>query len=318
MKSKAICIIGAELLSFWKKQTDPSDLLKSGLSEEFLDEPLLTDHVKTEGYLTVALKVRPCALVTIPAELPDAAKLGKEIDTLCAEDLRRVTEASVEKKPLLIPKLRSRIQESFRKVVLSSASYKAHMTWSRKLSLQTMDVEVRPSIHELYLFMNPTLEKQLKKLSELKASTRKLAFSKGLILTRTNLAYAEELSADYLHTVGNLLGYPPCCMKAYSDDRLGNRVNAETRASVQLRETDEATRQSSVYAYFARNFFPCHPQCQNAIEIGRSAFQRLSDIDPKLGGIYFECMRKNAETVMEYPELTRQYRQKMEKTVTDS
>ncbi len=305
-------------MSFWKKQTDLSDLLKGGLSEEFLNESLLTDHVKTEGYLTVALKARPCALVTIPAELPDGAELGKEIDTMCAEDLRRITEAPIEKKPFLIPKLRSRIRESFRKVVPSSASYKAHMNWSRKLSLQTMDVEVRPSIHELYLFMNPTWEKQLKKLSELRASARKLAVSKGLIQTRTTLAYAEELSADYLHTAGNLLGYPLCCVRAYSDDRLGNGVNAETRASMQLRQTDEATRQSSVYAYFARNFFPCHPQCQNAIEIGRSAFQRLSDVNPKLGAIYFECMRKNAETIMEYPELTRQYRQKMEKTVTDS
>ena len=46
--------------------------------------------------------------------------------------------------------------------------------------------------------------------------------------------------------------------------------------------------------------------------------QRLSDVNLKLGAIYFECMRKNAETVMEYPELARQYRQKMEKTVTDS
>jgi hypothetical protein len=107
-------------------------------------------------------------------------------------------------------------------------------------------------------------------------------------------------------------------VKAYSDDRQGNKVNAETRASVQLGQMDEATRQSSVYAYFARNFFPCHPQCQNAIKIGTSTFQRLSDVDPKLGAVYFECMRKNAEAIMEYPELTRHYRQKMEKTVTDS
>ncbi len=306
------------MLSFWKKQTDLSDSLKSGLSDELLNEFLLTDHVKTEGYLTVALKVRPCALITIPAELPNGAELGKEIDTICADDLRRVTEAPVEKKPPLILKLRSRIQESFRKVVLTSDSYKAHMNWSRRLSLQTMDVEVRPSIHELYLFMNPTVEKQLRKLRELRASARKDAFSKGLVRTRANLAYAEEMSAEYLNSAGNLLGYPPCCIKAYADDRLGNGVDAETRASMQLGQIDEASRHSSVYAYFTRDFFPCHPQCENAIEIGRRAFQRMSDVNPKLGALYSECMRKNAATVMEYPELTRQYRRKMEKTVTDS
>jgi hypothetical protein len=292
--------------------------MKSGLSQELLDESLLTDHAKTECYLTVALGVRPCALVTIPAELPDGAELGRKIDALCAEDLRKVTEAPGEQKSLLIPRLRSRIHESFRKVVFSSASYKAHVNWSRKLSLQTLDVEVRPSIHELHLFMNPAVGKQLKRLVALRISARKEHASlKGFVGTRTSLAYAEELSADYLTSAGKVLGYPPCCVKAYANDRLGDGVNVETRASTQLRQMDEGTRQSSAYAYFARNFFPCHPQCQNAIEIGRGAFQRLTDVDPKLGAIYFECMRENAEAVMEYPELTRLYKQKMEKTVTN-
>jgi hypothetical protein len=304
-------------LRIWKKQTDLLDSLKSELSEELLDEVLLTDHVKTECYLTAAIGVRSCALVTIPAELPDGAELGRKIDMLCSEDLRKVTEASAEQKPLLIPGLRSKIQESFRRVVLSSASHKAYMNWAKKLSLQTLDVEVRPSIHELYLFKNPAVEKQLGKLTALRASARKQALSKGFVGTRTNLAYAEELSADYLYSAGKLLGYPSCCVKAYADDRLGGGVNAETRASTQLRQMGEKERQSSVYAYLVRNFFPCHPQCQSAIKMGRGAFQRLTDVSPKLGAIYFECMRRNAETVMEYPELAQQYKQKMEKTVTD-
>jgi hypothetical protein len=305
-------------LRLWKKHTGLLDSLKSGLSQELLGEPLLTDQVKTEGYLMVALGIRPCALITIPAELPDGVELGRKIDMLCAEDLREVTEAPVEQKRFLIPKLRSRIQESFRKVVFSSVSYKAHVNWSRKLSLQTLDVEVRPSIHELYLFMNQAVGKRLKRLSKLRISARKEhAFSIGFVGTRAGLAYAEELSADYLYSAGKLLGYPSCCVKAYVDDRLGNGVNVETRASTQLKQIDEGTRQSSPYAYFARNFFPCNPQCQNAIEIGISTFHHLADVNPKLGAVYFECMRRNAKAVEEYPELARQYRQKMEKTVTN-
>ena len=303
-------------MRLWKKQTNPLNSLKSGLSEELLDESLLTDHVKTEDFMMVAMGVRPCALVTIPAELVDGAGLGREIDTLCAEDLRRVTEATPEDKAVLIPKLRSRIQESYRKVIFSSDSYKAHVNWARKLSFQTLDVEVRPSIHELYLFMNPAVGRQLKRLVAMRASARKSALLKGFATTRAGLAYAEELSADYLHSAGKLLGYPQCCVKAYVDDRLGGGVNVETRASTQLKQQDEEARQASVYAYFVRNFFPCRPECPNADRIGRGAFQRLTDVNPRLGAIYFECMRKNAETVMEYPELTRQYRQKMEKTVT--
>ncbi len=301
-----------------KEHANLLDLLKSGLSEELLNEFLLTDNVKTEGYMMVALGVRPCAFVTIPAELPDGAELGRKIDALCAEDLRKVTEAPREQKPLLIPKLRSRIHESFRKVVFSSASYEAHVNWSTKLSLQTLDFEVRPSIHELYLFTSPAVEKQLKSLITLRILARKKHASLiGSAGTRTSLAYAEELSEDYLSSAGKLLGYPSCCIKAYANDRLGGGVTAEARASMQLRHVDEGKRQSSVYAYFARNFFPCYPQCQNADEIGRRAFQCLADVNSKLGNLYFECMRKNAETVIEYPVLTQQYREKMEKTVTE-
>jgi hypothetical protein len=306
------------ILRLWKKQTGLLDSLRSGLSEELLNEPLLTERAKTECHLTVALGIRPCALVTTPAELPDGVELGEKIDMLCAEDLRKVTEAPPERKPLLIPELRNKIRESFRDVVFSSASYTAHVNWARKLSIRTLDVEVRPSIHELYLFMDSAAENQLKRLTAFRASARQLALSKGFAGTRTSLAYAEELSPDYLNSMGKLLGYPPCCVKAYADDRRSGGADAETRASAQLMQTDETTRQSSIYAYFTRNFFPCRPQCQNAIEIGRNTFQRLSDVNPKLGAIYSECMRKNAKTVMEYPELARQYRQKMEKTVTDS
>jgi hypothetical protein len=305
-------------LRLWKKQADLLDLLKSGLSQELLAESLLTDHAKTEGYLTAALAVRPCTMVTIPAELPDGAELGRKIDMLCSEDLRKVTEATAEQKPFLILKLRRSIQESYRKVVLSSASYRAHLNWAGQLSLRMLDVEVRPSIHELYLFKNPAVEKQLKRLGALRASAKKQALSKGFVGTKTNLAYAEELSADYLDCTGKLLGYPSCCVKAYADDRLSGRVNAETRASTELRQIDEKERQFYVYAYFVRNFFPCRPQCQNAIEVGRGALQRLTDVNPKLGAVYLECMTRNAETVMEYPELTKQYKQKMEKTATDS
>jgi hypothetical protein len=304
-------------LRLWKKQTDHAYSIESRVSQEMLDERLLTDHAKTEYYLMVALAVRPCALITIPAELPDGAELGRKIDTLCSEDLRKVTEASAEQKPPLILKLRSRIQESFRKVVFSSVSYRAHLNWARKLGLQTLDIEVRPSIHELYLFKNPTVEKQLKQLSALRASARKQALLKGFVGTRANLAYAEEMSADYLNSAGKLLGYPPCCVKAYTDDRLSGRVNAEMRACTQLRQMGERERQSSVYAYFVRNFFPCHPGCQNAIEIGRGAYQRLTDVNYRLGAIYLDCIRKNAETIMEYPELTKQCRQKMEKAGTN-
>ena len=306
-------------MNLWKKPSSVLDSLKNGLSQELLNETLLTDHVKTEDYLMVVLGVRLCSLITIPAEFPNGNELGTEIDSLCAEDLRRVVEAPAEKKALLIPKLKGRIQECYRKVVLSSDAYKAHMSWSRRLSLRTVDIGVRPSIHELYVFKNPAVMKQLRRLAVLRAVARKeFASSKGFVGSRTSLAYAEELSSDYLNSAGKLLGYPLCCIKAYVNDRLDGEVNVEARASMQLRQIDEEIRQLSVHAYFVRNFFPCHPTCRNAIEIGRSSFRLLTDVDSRLGALYFECLRKNAKNVEESPKLSQLYRQKMEKKIKNN
>lgn len=193
------------------------------------------------------------------------------------------------------------------------------MRWSRRLSLQTVDVEVRPSIHELYVFKNSAVVEQLRRLAVLRAVARKeFASSKGFVSSRTSLAYAEELSSDYLNSAGKLLGYPLCCIKAYVNDRLGGEVNVEARASMQLRQIDEEMRQLSVHAYFVRNFFPCHPTCRNANEVGGSAFRLLTDANSRLGALYFECLRKNATNVEESPELSQLYRQKMEKKVSNN
>ncbi len=306
-------------MSYQKKPIDAAGSLNRELAQELLDETLLANYVKIEDYLMVALGVRSCSFVTIPAEFPNAGQFGREIDLLCSDELHRLVEAPVEKKPLLIPKLRSRIQEAFKKVVLSSDTYKAHIAWSRKLLLQTVDVEVRPSIHELYLFTNSAVKKQLKRLFALRAVARKkLMFSKGFTESRTNLAYAEELSEDYVNLLGELLGYPSCCVEKYVNDRLGGGLSVETRASVQLKQVDEGMRQLSVYAYFARNFFPCQPTCRNAIEIGKSIFQLLAGINPRLGAVYLQCLRENAKIVEEYPEFAQQYKQKMEKMVGDT
>ncbi len=286
--------------------------LKESLSEEMLDESLLLDHVKTEDYLMVALEIRSCSFLTIPAEFHRGDELGRKIDELCVEDLQAVLTATADKKGVLIRRLKKRIRESFKKVVFASAVYKAHTEWSRKLVLQTYDVEVRPSIHELYLFRNSKVKKELRRLMNVRNVAReKAALSIGASKRKTSLAFPEELSSDYLVSVGKLLGYPPCCVERYIRERMREDASVEMRASGQVKKLRKEGEEPDVYAYFARNFFPCEPSCRSAGEMGRKTSDLLSEVNPKLGELYFECLTRNVEMVEKCPELIRQYREKL-------
>lgn len=279
-----------------------------------LDESLLLDHVKTEDYLMVALEVRSCSFLTIPAEFQNGYELGRKIDEFCIEDFQAVLSATADKKGVLIHKLKKKIRESFRKVVFASAVYKAHIEWSRKLFLQTYDVEVRPSIHELYLFKNSKVKRELRRLMNIRNVAReRVALSMDVSKRKTSLAFPEELSSDYLASVGKLLRYPSCCVERYIHDRLREDVNVEMRASKQVEELRKGGEEPDVYAYFVRNFFPCEPRCRSASGVGRKTFDLLSGVNPKLGDLYFKCVRRNVEMVEKYPELIRQYGDKLKK-----
>ncbi len=295
-------------MRFWKRPKNVSSSLKKIPSEELLDESLLLDYVKLEDYLMVALEIRQCSFLTIPAEFPNGEGLGKRIDELCAKDLQAVLGATPDKKGVLIRRLKKRIWESFRRVVFASATYRAHMEWSKKLSLQTFDVEVRPSIHELYLFKDSKVKGELKRLANIRNAAReRIKISMDASKSKTWLAFPEELTPEYLASVGALLGYPSCCVERYVHDRLSEGASVEVRASREVEQLKKEGGEPDLYVYFARNFFPCEPRCRIASEIGRKAFALLSDVNPKLGDVYLECIRDNVGIVEEYPELTRQY-----------
>lgn len=302
------------LLRFSRKSKSVVSLLKGTLSEDLLDGSLLLDYVKTEDYLTVALGIRSCSFLTIPAEFPNGNGMGRKIDELCMEDLQTVLNAPPDKKGVLIRKLKEKIRKSFNEVVFASSAYKAHIEWSKKLYLQTYDFELRPSIHALYLFRSLNVKKELRRLVNVRKAARERAMlSMSVSKRKASLAFPEELSSDYLVSVGKLLGYPSCCVQRYVNDRLLEEVDVEMRASRQVKELQQDGEAPNAYAYFARSFFPCEPRCRRASEMGRRTFGLLSDVDPELGDLYFECLGRNVEMVERYPELTRQYREELRK-----
>ena len=268
-----------------------------------MNEPLMLDQVKIDDYLLVAVDVRPCSFVTVPAEFPNGLKMGKQIDELCRQDYQELMNADIYRKAELILKLRNKIREAFKIVVCGSETYRAYSKWAEKLSLQTYEAEVRPSVHELYLFKNLKTRKELKKLTKTRHNLReKILKSAAHPQSKICLAYPEEGSPEYLTYVGKLLGYPPCCVDSYLNDRLRGTPTVEHRVSEQIKELKRRA-DPSTFAFFVKDFFPCSPGCENAIEIGARAHSVLGSMSPRLGEIYLNCTKSNMRTAERYPEL---------------
>ena len=288
-------------------------MLTEKLVKEILNDPNLLDRVKLEDYLMVALQVRRCSILTSPAELPDGIELGKKIDEIAHESvisLRQATDFAIKRQ--LILKLREKLKKAYKDMVCTSPSYKAHMRWAKELDLKTQEVEIRPTIHEFYLFKDKETEKKLKKLIKIKEDIRKDAFrSPPPSAPRTYLIYPEDLSNDYVASLGEMLGYPKCCTEKYLENRLSRTINVEDRASSQIKEAKKKGDQPNFFAYFVRDFFPCEPSCKGAVQIGKQAYEAFNKIDPWLGKLYIECLKKNLETVENYPELIRKHEEKL-------
>ena len=175
-------------------------------------------------------------------------------------------------------------------------------------------MEVRPSIHELYLVKDSKVKGELRRLANIrKAAGERIKISMDGSKSRTWLAFPEELVPEYLASVGELLGYPSCCVERYIQDRLSEGASVEVRASREVEQLKKEGGKPDFHAYFARNFFPCEPRCRSASKIGRRAFDLLSDANPKLGDLYLKCTRDNVGIVQKYPEITKQYRKSLVK-----
>jgi len=287
----------------WRKPENIFHRLRGGLAEEFLNEPLMLDQVKVDDYLLVAIDVRACSFLTVPAEFPNGLELGKQIDELCRQDYQELVGADIYRKAELILKLRNRIREAFNMVVKGSETYRAHLKWAERLSLQAYEVEVRPSVHELYLFKNSRTRKELKKLAERRLQLReKILRSAAHPQPKICLAYPEEGSSEYLTHVGRLLGYPSCCVTRYLNNRLQGPLSVEQRVSRQIKESKSEV-EPNTFAFFVKDFFPCSPSCERAVEIGAKTHALLSSIGPRLGEIYLNCTKSNMRTAERYPEL---------------
>lgn len=285
----------------------------------FLADKNLADRVKVECYLLVALGVRRAGLVMVPSELPGLDHVGPEIDN---EFYWRTTGRRDPSKPyteFISTKLRDTIsrfgkkslpyktqllREIFDRVVLSTPQYKEHIEWAFKLGLRAKEEEVRPSIREIWIYRDADTGVEIDRIAQMRKDLRFQAIRNPRPSAPPYYrVFPEEASPEYVRAVGELLGYPPSCLNKYVADRASRDVSAEMRAAHQISEARLLGKEVSSLAYFVKDFFPCAPDCPEALEKGRDALSRLEKLDEQAATIYRQVLDENQKRVLDYPEI---------------
>lgn len=278
--------------------------------KSLLSDTRLLRRIKVENYLLVYLGLRPCSLTTLPAELPGAGGLGKTIDERILPRMRHLSSIGDPGERLkAIEALKREMRKAYREVVEASQQYLGHLEWARNLGLRTLQFEVRPTVRELYLFRDRDVEKRLVNLMKERMRLREeVLHHPPQGLGRAHLVYPEEFNGGWVREMGELYGYPRCCVERYASDR-ENNISVEERAARQLKEA-EGRGEAESLAYFVGYFFPCHPRCPSAISTGKRFLEELRSIAPELGDIYESILKENLELIRRQPEIIAEHRRR--------
>jgi hypothetical protein len=269
-----------------------------------LEDRRISAGVKVENMVVVHLGLRRASQTTIPAELPSGAEMGAAIDDSMRPRLETLKGIQDPRRRIAtVVVLKKEMSKAFEGVVESSPEYKALMGWAERLGLRVNQVEVRPTIHEVYQYRDRDALKELQGLMRERGKLReKVRRNPSPLRGRMQLAYPEEFEGDWMRRMGRLLGYPECCTDRYIADRM-NGVSVEHRASGQLKEAGVV----DPHVYFVGHFFPCLPTCENALAKGRLYQETLAKVDERLGAVYEVVTRENLETVRRQPEIIAEF-----------
>jgi len=282
-------------------------------ASDMIGEGNLRPQTLLENYLSVALNLRKCSVMTVPAEFPDAEAVAMAIDLACISDYQELAaEKDIKKKTKLIQKFKQRLREAYQEEVRKSSSYTSHIKWTNRLDLRVFEVEVRPTVRELFIYTAKDVKNKLDELSASRTLIRE-QFLRSLRkpMPRSAVVYPEEYFPDYVFRVAELLGYPKCCIEAYIEGRREGYVLAEDRASRQIRTGRAQGLAPEPYAYFVKDFIPCVPSCANAAAVGHRFFEEFGQFDKGLQESYSQCLKTNVANVESYIERIAAHKEKM-------
>jgi hypothetical protein len=281
--------------------------MEGPLIDEFIEEPLVVHKSKLEAFLAPLLGLRPASQVTIPAELPNGAEMGRRIDEEVKPYVAKLqTIQDMKTRAMAVQAMKKLLENQFEVIVEESDSYKAYYSWSDKLGLRSNQIKVRPTVHELYLFKDKSTGRVLRGLVKDRARIRRKVQRKpGPNVDSIRFAYPEEFHKKWLIRNGELLGYPDCCVRQYADDRVKG-VNVESRASQQLLDALKEGEVDS-HVYYTGFFFPCGPNCEKALANGNKWHESFKELDIRFSDLYENVLLMNAEMVLRQPELINKY-----------
>jgi len=78
-------------------------------------------------------------------------------------------------KMVAIEALKRLMDHAFSEVVEGSEAYLAHYNWAERLGLKTNQVQIRPTVHELYLFLDNSAKRELRGLLKERNKLRRKA-----------------------------------------------------------------------------------------------------------------------------------------------
>ncbi len=277
------------------------------LGELLADERVL-NRVKLECLLLPYMGLRPASQITIPAEFPGSIEMGQRIDTAAKPYIDRLHAIKDPRaKVQAIRETRKMMEAQFEAVVENSEPYKVYYRWSDRLGLKSDQAQVRPTVHEIFLFKDGRDGRELKRLikdrEKIRARVRRKPDPK---MGRVRFAYPEEFDSKWITRMGRLMGYPECCIKQYAQDRVEG-VNVETRAATQLAEALKEDKKFDPHAYILGFFFPCRPDCPSSTEKGFRWQDEFSKMDERLSELYEELLGVNATMVLRQPELINRF-----------
>lgn len=292
---------------------------------ELLAERGISGSSKVCNFLAVALRLRKMGLTYLPAEMPGGSRMGEQIDRYYLEHQRKPAQGVLSRlgfgrrgeaarKEAELRAKRRTLEEAYHSVVPASAAYVAHLAWLDRLGLNQLQVKRRPTLREMFIYTDRDDRQRLIDLED-EAKRNRVTPTTGGAGDREQAlieyVYTTEYNRDYLRGLGALLGYPECCTERYAEDRLKGQ-NVEQRASEQIREMQEAGRSVDVHAYFVKDFFPCTPECPEAIARGNefeAAFAMLGD---EVSDLYVGALHESFALVQNYPLLIMAHRRRLE------
>ena len=282
--------------------------MKEDLIDKLLEEDSILNRVKIESYIIPYLGFRPVSQITIPAEFPEGGEMGQRIDRNARPLMSKLRSISNPRgKAVAIQALKRFLEKNFEEIVEGSETFEAHYRWADKMNLKNNQYQVRPTVHEIYFYKNRDSGRQLKRLMREREKLRTKAHRNSKPeMGGIQFAYPEEFNDKWIIDMGNLLGYPECCSKRYSKDRISG-INVEARAANQLTEKINNDIPVDPHVYLLSYFFPCKTSCKNALNMGLSWDEKLGDYDPRIASLYREQLKDNLKMVLKQPELIQRY-----------